>query len=64
MNNTLEDYQQNEYSTEVIQETIDTETITNYEKRNIDKQTYTIPIHQFSPQEQKIIGYSNNYILS
>ena len=64
VNNTLEDYQQNEYSTEVIQETIDTETITNYEKRNIDKQTYTIPIHQFSIQEQKIISYSNNYILS
>ena len=64
VNNTLEDYQQNDYSKEVIQETNDTETITNYEKRNIDKQTYTIPIHQFSSQEQKIIGYSNNYILS
>ena len=60
----MEDYQQNDYSKEVIQETNDTETITNYEKRNIDKQTYTIPIHQFSSQEQKIIGYSNNYILS
>lgn len=64
VNNTLEDYQHNDYSTEVIQETIDTETPKNYEKRNIDKQTYTIPIHQFSPEEQKIIGYSNNYILS
>lgn len=64
VNNTLEDYQQNEYSTEVIHETIDTETPKNYEKRNIDKQTYTIPIHQFSIQEQKIISYSNNYILS
>jgi hypothetical protein len=63
LNNTLEKYQDIEFQSEMIQTNETNQHQTNYPKRESSKQTYIIPIDEFSPQEKKIIRMSNNYFL-
>jgi hypothetical protein len=63
LNNTLETYKDIDLQHELTQIKENYQQQTNNHIRNVSKQSYIIPIEEFTPQEKKIIRASNNYFL-